>query len=73
MCKINKYNYKLRVIRILSIFKKKTSINISNKIILFKRFCLLTNRKKAIYKNFKVSRIILRDLSPNISGLRKLS
>ena len=68
--------YISRLKKILKTFKINTKINNSDNGIrpnLLKRVCLITNRKKAIYKDLKVSRIIIRDLSPYISGIRKLS
>ena len=66
-----KFSKKFLIVLIYFFFKKQNKFKILKKNI--KNYCIITNRSKSIYFNYKISRIQLRKLGSNkdISGFLK--
>lgn len=56
-------------------YKKYISLPTDSSITKIRNRCVLSNRPRAVYKKFKISRLVLRDLSlqGNLMGIKKAS
>lgn len=58
-----------------NIYKRLINLPADTSVTRVKNRCIITNRPKAVYKNFKMSRIVFRDLALNgqLVGVQKAS